>query len=208
DMGKADTVALARLWDTSGWKLRHALQVKGVVSHAVTVAFSPDGMLATGGKDTAVSSDGVPLSAGDTVRLWDPATGREVPFVKGLPRLSGHIACSRNGLLAVDTFEGLQLWDVTTGLLRGRVGGRELQITSLAISDDGQTLAAGTFAGTIRFWKLTSWVNQKPDELPPIRAHSRAVTAVAFSPDVKKLASGSKDGTTKVWDLPAEQQCR
>jgi len=66
-------------------------------------------------------------------------------------------------------------------------------VTSLAISPDGQTIAAGCNDHAIRLWG-TDW-----RERPPLRGHEAAVQRVIFSPDGRWLASGGDDQTVRVW---------
>ncbi len=73
---------------------------------------------------------------------------------------------------------------------------------SLAISPDGQLLAAGCNDHAIRLW------GRDLRERPALRGHEGAVQGVAFSPDGKWLASAGDDHTTRVWNMipvPASQ---
>ena len=72
------------------------------------------------------------------------------------------------------------------------------QVTSVAFSPDGKTLASGSADHTVQLWDL---VTGRPIG-SPLTSQSNQVTSVAFSPDGKTLASGSTDGTVKLWDIP------
>jgi WD40 repeat protein len=69
-------------------------------------------------------------------------------------------------------------------------------VTALAISPDGNLLAAGGDDGVIRLWDpqagqlLQSWAG-----------HEGSVEALAISPDGTFLVSGGADKTVRVWDL-------
>ncbi len=67
-------------------------------------------------------------------------------------------------------------------------------VSSLAISPDGQTLAAGCNDHAIRLWSRNDL-----RERPALRGHGGAVQGVAFSPDGQWLASVGDDYTTRVW---------
>lgn len=67
---------------------------------------------------------------------------------------------------------------------------------SLAISQDGKTLASGNKDGTIKLWDVETGKNTAT-----LKGHIDNVSSVAFSPDGKTLASGSVDKTIKLWEL-------
>jgi WD40 repeat protein len=71
-------------------------------------------------------------------------------------------------------------------------------ISALALSSDGRTLAAGGVERTIGLWDLPT---VRP--IGALRGHLDQVTGLAFSPDGSRLVSASTDGVVKVWDLTA-----
>jgi WD40 repeat protein len=134
---------------------------------ATSVAYSPNGkLLAVGGAD-------------NQIRLLDAATGKEIR------RLAGHQARSfsppRNPKSPLD-------------LLVGSVG--KGNVTTLAFSPDGKTLASGGWDDLVRLWDVATG-----KQLRKLDAHRAMVARVAFSPDGKLLASrGGLDGVLRVWD--------
>jgi WD40 repeat protein len=77
--------------------------------------------------------------------------------------------------------------------LQGATG----RVTSLAISPDGQRLAAGGSDGTVRFWDPVT--GRSRGDL--FNSHAGEVTSLAFAPDGKILASGGKDATVRLWEV-------
>ncbi len=67
---------------------------------------------------------------------------------------------------------------------------------TVAVSPDGQTVASGSYDGTIQLRQLNT--GQLTGILP---GHSGAVWSVAISPDGEILASGGEDKTVKLWNL-------
>jgi WD40 repeat protein len=66
---------------------------------------------------------------------------------------------------------------------------------TVAVSPDGQTVAGGSYDGTIQLRQLNT------GQLTNILAgHSGAVWSVAISPDSEILASGGEDKTVKLWN--------
>lgn len=79
--------------------------------------------------------------------------------------------------------------------------GHSLDVRSVAISPDGETIASGSFDTTIKIWNFSSG-----ESLLTLNGHSDAeelVSAVAIARDGKTLVSGSNSygGTIKVWNL-------
>jgi len=161
---------------------------------ATAVAFSHDDtLLATG------ASDG-------TVRLWNPATGRQVG--QTLHASTQHtivrsVAFSPHGkLLAAGVGDGtVRLWNPATGRLVGvlQTGtGPSTGVQAVAFSPDGTLLAAACGDGTVHLWSLAT-------RRPVATLHATTSTvygtpAVAFSPGGKLLVAGSADGTVRAWN--------
>jgi DNA-binding beta-propeller fold protein YncE len=89
------------------------------------------------------------------------------------------------------------MWDADSGHPFGQpLTGHSGQVTSVALSPDGQRIASGSFDNTVRVWDAATG---KPIG-QPLTGHTGWVNSVAFSPDGKRIASGSADNTVRVWD--------
>jgi WD40 repeat protein len=68
-------------------------------------------------------------------------------------------------------------------------------IHSIALSPDGETIAAGAGDGTITLWNLA----ERQVIGNPLRSHRAAVTSLSFSPDGRFLGSAAEDGPAVLW---------
>jgi WD40 repeat protein/DNA-binding SARP family transcriptional activator len=180
----------------------HTLQIKDLSS----LAFNPSGsLIASGGIDGSIS-------------LWDMEEG-SASFGQALTSPievhegnTSSVAFSPEGqFLATGSSEGtVILLDVQAALkndiivppwkvLEPAGEGHRSNVTSLAFSPDGQTLASGSFDGTVILWDVTTGQQIGP----PLTGHDGWVTGVAFSSDGRTLASSGQDKKVLIWDIEA-----
>jgi WD40 repeat protein len=182
-----------KLWDVaSGQKVA---TLEGHADFVKSVAFSHNGkLIASGGAD-------------HTLKVWRMADGRELRTIMAHDSWVGpvlfsqdnHAVVSRGGDAAIN------LWDIITGkklrsFAAGNSGGGA---ASVALSPDGQKLAAGVANNAIRLWNVADGT-----PLRTLTGHAAAVEAVAFSPDGTILASADQRGTIKLWDLAGARELR
>jgi WD40 repeat protein len=185
-------------------RLRHA----GVVT---CVAYSPDGTLLA-----SSAQDG-------TIRLWDPATGKELRRITGHKAGISTFAFSATGKQIISasshhlewfpdgSFMGasdhfvIRLWDVASGRALRSFKGHESEISSLACSRDGNVVVSATRNGDVWTWEL-----DRDEPVHKLRPHNGwMATHVALSPDDKVLATaGGDDGRVKLFDLASGQELR
>jgi hypothetical protein len=149
------------------------------------VAFAPDGsLLASGGAD-------------NIVRLWDPASGREVRALISHADWVRGVAFAPDGRLLASAGDDklVRLWDPFSGrelrALKGHSGG----VTGVAFSRDGRQLASAGRDYTVRLWDPATG-----RELRSLKGHAQ-MTGVAFAPDGSVVASaGGDDKMVRLWD--------
>src|SRR5262249_55014571 len=135
------------------------------------LAFSADGaLLATGGQDS--------------LRLWEPATLRELRRFGSIARSHDRAALSPDGrLLASMADGGVRLWETATGARRALVGGAEDEFARDPVFlGDGATIAAMDRGTSIRLWDMSTG-----KELRPITTKEMALL-VEPSPDGRLIA--------------------
>ena len=178
-----------RLWDLATGECLRTLELRRWWDWSFTkptdsVAFSPDGhLLAT--------------SYGETVRLWDPATGGHRRTLTGHTNYVYGVAFSPDGrlLATVSSDQTVRIWDPGTGGHLRTLTGHTQLIRGVAFSPDGRLLATVSYDQTVRIWDPATGGHRCI-----LTGHTNGVKAVAFSPDGRLLASASFDQTVRLWD--------
>jgi WD40 repeat protein len=149
------------------------------------LAFSPDG-------HTLVSA-----SSDHTLKLWDPATGRELHTLSGHTDQASSVAFSSNGRTILSgSWDGtIRFWEAAAATLLRTILAAEKPVNSVALSPDGRIALSGSADNTAQLWDTST------GRLLHTLRHDDSVESVAFSPDGRRALSGSDDGEMKLWDV-------
>ncbi|HLJ95308.1 MAG TPA: WD40 repeat domain-containing protein, partial [Gemmataceae bacterium] len=209
--------AAVRFWDvTTGTELRR-LSLKDEANrpcYVSTIALSPDGRL------LAASGWAQQGNAGGITRLWETATGKELPHLTvGINERSGEpsrslswnwmgilhqrIVFSPDGkMFATNRLDKtIAVWEAASGKQRCSLQGHQQATLYLAFSPDSRVLASADLDNKIRLWDL-----ETGKELRRLTGHRGKVNSLLFSVDGKMLISAAYDTTLLFWDLSGDRQ--
>jgi WD40 repeat protein len=157
----------------------------------------------------AISPSGTLLasaSPGDyTVKIWKISSGallRTIIVSFVAVHAVAFSADSQSVIVGQDsTFSrrdaALKRYSVASGDLVGSYDpGMFYNVSSVAVSPDGTTIAAGCSDGEVRLFDFSSGAL-----LQELTSHFGNVSSVAFSPDGSRLASGAFDNKVKLWQV-------
>ncbi len=139
----------------------------------------------------------VPASLPGHPRTWHLPEGAIARLGKGFISAYGNHAVdfsSDGRYLAVASSIGVWIYEVATNRYVTLLP-TETQLTSVAFSPDGATLATGLHNHTIALWQVNTG-----RRIGTLRHDPLYFPIAVFSPDGTILASGSNDGTVQLWD--------
>jgi hypothetical protein len=186
-MGRPRALAFILLLVPAGDPLPTGAVVRlGTAAHlqgVIVVAYSPDGKrLATGGP-------------GETVRVWDTATGKSLFQFKAKPSA---LAFSPDGeWLATDgAGQGRALvYHVATGKPYRTLTAAPAALRGVAFAPDGRMAAAVAVPDTLVLFELATG-----KERLRYSGKQGGIRAFSFSPDGRTMATAGEDGTVLLWD--------
>lgn len=186
-----------RLWTSAGDPIK-TLMADGVDDLPLhdaavrSVRFNAQGQLATAGRD-------------GMIRLWDgqgQLLGKWAGHTNEITALAfSPPMASANQLLASAALDGkVKLWnleqDTAVRTLTLTPSGQPDELWSVALSPDGQWIAAGGHQDRVYIWRRDGV------HVATLEGHSDRIRSVAFSPDSTTLISTAEDDTVRRWRWP------
>ncbi|MGK5629365.1 nSTAND1 domain-containing NTPase [Streptomyces sp. URMC 123] len=161
----------------------HQAELTGHGDAVSEVAFSPDGLLASVGRDRKIM-------------LWDPWHRTLLATLTGHDTWLRTVAFSSDGAMMATGGDDkkVALWDMATRKRTATLSGHTELVTSLAFAPDGRTLATASADRAVALWDPRDRTRRHT-----LTGHPDTVGAVAFSPDGRTLATAA-GRTVTLWD--------
>lgn len=154
-----------------------------------------------------VAFHGPTLVTGESnaIRLWDTASGKELPRGNGhRDRILSLAFLDKGKYLATGGGDGtLRVWDPQTGREVRQLPHHPGAVQALAFEPKAGLLASASTDAVVRLWHPDR--DEKPQELA---GKDLGIFALAFSHDGTTLAVGSRATAVRLWDIAAGREIR
>jgi WD40 repeat protein len=205
----------ARVWNSANGA--EVIKINKFKGELVALAFSPDGRLIAGAiAKVTVKDNQVEFST--EIRIWEVAGGAPKQIFPSSTHSISSLSFANNsaqlligGLQFVNDrpYASMELMDLEAGSVGKIVAKDEGNISSIALSPDGETLAFQTDATTVKLLTTRGWRTKhtlSPDDsragasLGRFLVSVKTVPAVAFLADGAMVAGAIEEGGIKIWD--------
>jgi len=188
-----------RLWSVKTGTL--ASRLDGHSGPVRAVAFSPDGLfIATAG------SEETRLWNGTLFRVVTPGPARGVAFSPDARLLvtAGGSKRPAGGGAAPDLADNSAwLWEVSTGVVVGRLSSNDSHASAVAFSPDGRFVATTAATDIVRLWDVS-----QVREIGTLPRRTGVADKIAFSPDGSLLATAGGRNATRLWNVATGTEVR
>ncbi|KAL7413237.1 nuclear mRNA splicing protein [Mrakia frigida] len=142
------------------------------------------------------------LSGGQdrTLRLWNPASGKEIKAYKGhgYEVLGITVSPDNARFASCGGDKAVFLWDVTSGSVIKRFSGHSGKVNAVDFNKDASVLASGSYDASLHLWDMKS---QMRSPIQTLTEAKDSITSVVLTDHT--LLTGSVDGFVREYDLRA-----
>jgi dipeptidyl aminopeptidase/acylaminoacyl peptidase len=179
-----------RLWDAGTGGVRKVLPMGPLP--VGNVSFNPEGSLLAA--SAGLGGDG-------SIRVWEPASGKQVQEITTRLSLLQPLAWSPDGKeLAIGQHRGAGVWDVSSGREVRTIDTKLFYALALAWSDDGHVLLS---TGNQEVWVIGPRDEKKPLSWRTEKDHPLSLAA---KPNGADFASAAASGLVQLWKAPANRK--
>ncbi|MFP6753352.1 MAG: hypothetical protein VB855_16845, partial [Pirellulaceae bacterium] len=150
----------------------------------------------------AINKDGSQVfgaSSDNGIHQWSLDEGSETRVLAGHSAAISSLVMSENVLVSAAADSTIRSWNTTDGAAAGNIN-NTAAVTSLAVSLDGTTVAAGSADNMVRIWTRASGA-----AVVTLTGHPAPVTSVRFDATGKQLISVAATGI-RVWETSGQQR--
>lgn len=202
----ARLLALEALPPHRPYTVEAEIALRKAASHQTTILYGHQEPV----NNVTYSKDGrllASFSQENVAMMWDAITGKllwEFEYERGVFAPYNSVAFSPDGeYVAIPFRRGIFLLDSQTGQLRRMLhtSDQNSMISSVAFSQNGRTLIAGSQDYKVRIWNV-----RNSNEVLRFEGHKNRIVSVAISPNGELAASASYDHTVIIWNVKKKQE--
>jgi WD40 repeat protein len=153
----------------------------------------------------ACSPDGrtIVTAGGDSVRLWDSKTGKELRRFGGdLSNVWSAVYSPNGKVIATGSMDRtIRLWNIATGAEIIRWQDHGTNEPEAVFAPDGRTLASAGGDGALRFWNP-----ETGRQIKELRPGIKLVSCPVYSPDGTRLAATCQDQSIRIWAVSSGKE--
>ena len=182
--GGADTTAI--LWDVNSGRTIRRFPHGDLI---ICIALSKDGKQM--------------LTAGRGLVVWNLATGAEIRRFATFGDIDAAEFSPDGKRIVASSPRGVGVWEIATGTLLRSLAAHPSELSTMAMSSDGQRLIFGDDSGQLRLWDVAL-----DHEILVFEGTSQRYLSLMFSQDGHWAVAGAESGLVRLLDIESGKEVR